>query len=76
MVYRKRASQVEPFLLLDKVPYAVSSGGKQDWIQGACTASDRYRSSNPQSAGAAEGMNYIRNPVQVIVYMYHDTVSN
>jgi hypothetical protein len=37
-----RISQVAPFLLLDKDPYAVVSEGKQYWIQDAYTTSDRF----------------------------------
>jgi uncharacterized membrane protein (UPF0182 family) len=72
---QERVSQVAPFLLLDKVPYAVLSEGKQYWIQDAYTVSDHYPYSNVQTSGSAEGMNYIRNSVKVIVNMYDGTVS-
>jgi uncharacterized membrane protein (UPF0182 family) len=70
-----RVAQVAPFLVLDKVPYAVLSEGKQYWIQDAYTVSDRYPYSNVQTSGSAEGMNYIRNSVKVVVDMYNGTVS-
>jgi uncharacterized membrane protein (UPF0182 family) len=70
-----RVAQVAPFLVLDKVPYAVLSEGKQYWIQDAYTVSDRYPYSNVQTADSAEGMNYIRNSVKVVVDMYNGTVS-
>jgi uncharacterized protein len=72
---QERVSQVAPFLLLDKVPYAVLSEGKQYWIQDAYTISDRYPYSSPQTSGSAQGMNYIRNSVKVVVDMYDGTVS-
>ena len=72
---QERVSQVAPFLLLDKDPYAVLSKGKQYWIQDAYTVSDRYPYSHPQTNGSAKGMNYIRNSVKVVVDMYNGTVS-
>jgi uncharacterized membrane protein (UPF0182 family) len=72
---QERVSQVAPFLLLDRVPYAVLSEGKQYWIQDAYTVSDHYPYSNVQTSGSAQGINYIRNSVKVIVDMYDGTVS-
>ena len=72
---QERISQVAPFLLLDKDPYAVVSEGKQYWIQDAYTTSDRFPYSQPQTSGAAEGINYIRNSVKAVVNMYDGTVS-
>jgi len=67
---QERVSQVAPFLLLDKDPYAVLSEGKLYWIQDAYTVSDRFPYSNPQTSGSAQGMNYIRNSVKAVVDMY------
>ena len=72
---QERVAEVAPFLVLDKVPYAVLSEGKQYWIQDAYTVSDRYPYSNVQTSGSAQGMNYIRNSVKVVVDMYNGTVS-
>jgi hypothetical protein len=72
---QERVSQVAPFLLLDNDPYAVLSEGKLYWIQDAYTVSDHYPYSNVQVSGSAEGMNYIRNSVKVVVDMYDGTVS-
>ena len=72
---QERVAQVAPFLVLDKVPYAVLSEGKQYWIQDAYTVSDRYPYSDVQTGGSARGMNYIRNSVKVVVDMYNGTVS-
>jgi uncharacterized membrane protein (UPF0182 family) len=72
---QERVAQVAPFLVLDQTPYAVLSEGKQYWIQDAYTVSDHYPYSNVQTSGSAEGMNYIRNSVKVVVDMYNGTVS-
>jgi hypothetical protein len=72
---QERVAQVAPFLILDKAPYAVLSEGKQYWIQDAYTVSDRYPYSNVQTDGSAQGMNYIRNSVKVVVDMYNGSVS-
>jgi uncharacterized membrane protein (UPF0182 family) len=70
-----RITQVAPFLLLDKDPYAVLSDGKLYWIQDAYTGTDHYPYSNPQTTGTAQGMNYIRNSVKAVVDMYDGTVT-
>jgi uncharacterized membrane protein (UPF0182 family) len=70
-----RISQVAPFLLLDRDPYAVVSEGKQYWIQDAYTTSDHFPYSQPQASGSAQGINYIRNSVKAVVDMYDGTVS-
>jgi uncharacterized membrane protein (UPF0182 family) len=72
---QERVAQVAPFLVLDKVPYAVLSEGKQYWIQDAYTVSDRYPYSNVQTSDSEPGVNYIRNSVKVVVDMYNGTVS-
>jgi uncharacterized membrane protein (UPF0182 family) len=72
---QERVAQVAPFLVLDKAPYAVLSEGRLYWIQDAYTVSDRYPYSNVQTGGSAQGMNYIRNSVKVVVDMYNGTVS-
>ena len=68
-------SQIAPFLLLDQDPYAVVSDGKLYWIQDAYTVSDRYPYSQPQASGTAQGSNYIRNSVKIVVDMYNGGVS-
>ena len=72
---QERVSQIAPFLLLDHDPYAVLSEGRQFWIQDAYTVSDHYPYSSVQTSGSAEGMNYIRNSVKILVDMYDGTVS-
>jgi uncharacterized membrane protein (UPF0182 family) len=72
---QERVSQIAPFLLLDKDPYAVVSDGKLYWIQDAYTVSDRYPYSQPLASGPAQGSNYIRNSVKIVVNMYNGSVS-
>ncbi|MGB7169859.1 MAG: UPF0182 family protein [Acidobacteriaceae bacterium] len=72
---QERVSQIAPFLLLDKDPYAVVSDGKLYWIQDAYTVSDRYPYSRPQATGSVAGINYIRNSVKIVVNMYDGSVS-
>jgi uncharacterized membrane protein (UPF0182 family) len=72
---QERVSQIAPFLLLDKDPYAVVSDGKLYWIQDAYTVSDRYPYSQPLPSGPAQGSNYIRNSVKIVVNMYNGSVS-
>jgi uncharacterized membrane protein (UPF0182 family) len=72
---QERVSQIAPFLLLDKDPYAVVNDGKLYWIQDAYTVSDRYPYSQPQASGTAQGSNYIRNSVKIVVDMYNGGVS-
>jgi hypothetical protein len=72
---QERVSQIAPFLLLDEDPYAVVSDGKLYWIQDAYTVSDRYPYSQPQAGGPAQGSNYIRNSVKIVVDMYNGSVS-
>jgi uncharacterized membrane protein (UPF0182 family) len=72
---QERISQIAPFLLLDKDPYAVVSDGRLYWIQDAYTVSDRYPYSQPQTSGTADGSNYIRNSVKIVVDMYDGAVS-
>ncbi|HEX4020119.1 MAG TPA: UPF0182 family protein [Acidobacteriaceae bacterium] len=72
---QERVSQIAPFLLLDKDPYAVLSKGKLYWIQDAYTVSDHFPYSSPLANGPAQGMNYIRNSVKIVVDMYDGTVS-
>ena len=50
------------------------SEGKLYWIQDAYTISDHFPYSSPHAAGFAEGLNYIRNSVKVVVDMYDGTV--
>ncbi|RMF91019.1 MAG: UPF0182 family protein [Methanobacteriota archaeon] len=58
-------STIAPFLAYDRDPYLVVSGGRLYWIIDGYTTTARYPYSTPYS-----GINYIRNPVKVVVDAY------
>ena len=69
---RERAERALPFLLFDSDPYlVVSDSGHLKWILDAYTVSDRY----PYAQPSAEGINYMRNSVKVVIDAYHGDVS-
>jgi hypothetical protein len=65
---RERTSTIAPFLLYDRDPYIVLSGGRLYWILDAYTVSDRFPYSEPYGE-----INYIRNSVKVVIDAYHGT---
>lgn len=82
---RQRVRRIAPFLRYDSDPYGVvvdvgdspgyvnPEAGRSNhlfWIMDAYTVSDRYPYSEPN----AQGLNYIRNTVKVIVDAYDGTV--
>lgn len=69
MIRRNIASRIAylaPFLNLDRDPYAVILNGRMVWIVDSYTTSDHY----PYSQRNADGINYIRNSVKVVVDAY------
>ncbi len=66
---RERAAEIAPFLEYDQDPYVVLSGGRIFWILDAYTTSDRFPYAEPHG-----GINYMRNPVKVVVDAYHGSV--
>ncbi|MBI3950259.1 MAG: UPF0182 family protein [Acidobacteria bacterium] len=74
LFYRKiteRVQRIAPFLHYDSDPYMViSKDGFLYWIIDAYTMSDRY----PYSQPIGEGVNYIRNPVKVLIDAYNGWV--
>lgn len=66
-----RVNKIAPFLNYDKDPYLVISGGKLYWIIDAYTVSDRYPFSQPD----ADGINYIRNSVKVVIDAVNGTTN-
>jgi uncharacterized membrane protein (UPF0182 family) len=68
---RDRVEAIAPFLRLDNDPYAVISDGRFFWIQDAYTSSDWFPYSQPVRPG---GLNYIRNPVKIVIDAYNGTV--
>ncbi|MGH7924946.1 MAG: UPF0182 family protein, partial [Candidatus Binatus sp.] len=61
-----RIQYIAPFLNLDRDPYAVVLNGRMVWIVDCYTTSDHY----PYSQRNADGINYIRNSVKVVVDAY------
>jgi uncharacterized membrane protein (UPF0182 family) len=68
----ERISTIAPFLLLDRDPYVVVSGGRLYWIQDAYTTAGTFPYSEPVRG---LGLNYIRNSVKVVVDAYDGTVT-
>jgi uncharacterized membrane protein (UPF0182 family) len=56
-----------PFLSYDNDPYLVLADGRLQWVIDAYTTSDKYPYSSPTGA---DGFNYIRNSVKVVVDAY------
>ncbi len=77
---RQRVSHVAPFLQFDKDPYIAVINGRLQWIIDAYTTSDRYPYSeavaheNPTDLISDRDINYIRNPVKVVVDAYDGTM--
>jgi uncharacterized protein len=68
---RERAQRALPFLYFDGDPYLVVTGaGRLKWILDAYTVSDRY----PYAQPSAEGINYMRNSVKVVIDAYDGDV--
>ena len=73
MVHRRvldRLERIAPFLLFDRDPYIVLSGGKLYWICDAYTRTAYYPYSQPMGNLG----NYVRNSVKAIVDAYDGTV--
>jgi len=64
-----RVTTIANFLRYDDDSYMVVSGGRLFWIRDAYTVTDQY----PYSTPAANGINYIRNSVKVVVDAYNGT---
>ena len=61
-----RVTTIAPFLRYDDDPYLVISEGRLIWMLDAYTVSNRY----PYATPAANGINYIRNAVKVVIDAY------
>ncbi|MHB1325033.1 MAG: UPF0182 family membrane protein [Thermoleophilia bacterium] len=66
-----RIQNIAPFLQYDRDPYVVLVDGRLLWIQDAYTTANDY----PYSQPVAEGYNYIRNSVKVVVDAYNGDVT-
>jgi uncharacterized membrane protein (UPF0182 family) len=68
----ERVELLAPFLTYDGDPYVVvGSDGHLYWIIDAYTTSDRY----PYSEPYRDSINYIRNPIKVVVNAYDGSVN-
>ena len=75
ILYRRtvmeRATTAMPFLDFDRDPYLIiTDAGELKWILDAYTESDAY----PYSQRIADGINYMRNSVKVVIDAYDGTV--
>jgi uncharacterized membrane protein (UPF0182 family) len=69
---RERARTALPFLLFDRDPYlVVGDSGRLRWILDAYTATSRY----PYSQPLADGTDYVRNSVKVVIDAFDGTVT-
>ncbi|MDI3533765.1 MAG: uncharacterized protein PWQ82_130 [Thermosediminibacterales bacterium] len=66
---KRRISKIAPFLKYDRDPYLVINEGRLFWIQDAYTVTDMFPYSEPY-----QGINYIRNPIKVVVDAYNGDV--
>jgi uncharacterized protein len=77
ILYRRsvqdRISAVAPFLQLYENPYIVVVDGKLYWIQDAYTGGTTYPYSRQEDL--ADGQNYLRNSVKVVVSAYDGSMS-
>jgi uncharacterized membrane protein (UPF0182 family) len=76
ILYRRkvqdRVQAIAPFLQLYENPYIVVVNGRLYWVQDAYTGATTYPYS--QSEDLANGQNYFRNSVKVVVDAYEGTV--
>src|SRR3990167_6420617 len=68
----ERVRTIAPFLKYDSDPYSVVADGRLFWIQDAYTTSTNYPYATPFGAN---GINYIRNSVKVVIDAYHGSTS-
>jgi hypothetical protein len=69
---QERARMALPFLIFDRDPYIViDDAGRLRWIIDAYTATSRY----PYAQPLANGINYMRNSVKVVIDAFDGTVT-
>lgn len=68
----QRIGRLAPFLRLDRDPYLVVTGGRLVWMQDAYTTARTFPYAEPVRG---LGINYIRNPVKIVVDAYDGTVA-
>lgn len=82
ILYRRnlsdRLNAIAPFLSYDSDPYVVVADGKLYWVVDAYTSADTYpysQAEQPNAANLPFEVNYIRNPVKVVVDPYEGTAT-
>ncbi|HXN90832.1 MAG TPA: UPF0182 family protein [Candidatus Sulfotelmatobacter sp.] len=79
MLYRRnikdRAQELAPFLTFDGDPYIAVVDGRLYWILDAYTTASTYPYSQAEAFGTNNTINYIRNPVKVVVDAYEGTTN-
>lgn len=77
LLYRnihERVKKIAPFLIYDPDAYLVISEGKLYWLIDAYTVSNKYPYSEPvNTENWYRGINYIRNPIKVVIDAYNGT---
>ncbi|NLG84947.1 MAG: COG1615 family transporter [Firmicutes bacterium] len=74
LLYRRideRVRRLAPFLVYDPDPYLVLADGRLYWLLDAYTQSNTYHYA---ARHPGTGVNYLRNPVKVVVDAYEGTV--
>lgn len=68
----ERVEKIAPFMIYDQDPYMmISDDGKLYWIIDAYTYTNRL----PYSEPISRGINYIRNPIKVVIDAYDGTLN-
>jgi uncharacterized protein len=67
----ERIQTIAPFLILDRNPYIVVSGGRLYWIEDAYTSSSWFPYSQP---APGTDINYLRNSVKIVIDAYNGSV--
>jgi len=71
-----RCRTIAPFLIYDNDPYPVVAEGRLFWILDGYTTTDMYPyAERVRLYGLGTALNYIRNPVKVVIDAYDGTVT-
>ncbi|MBI5332369.1 MAG: UPF0182 family protein [Candidatus Aenigmarchaeota archaeon] len=70
-----RVDKVTPFLVYDSDPYLVIDNNRLYWIIDAYTVTDRYPYSDKIELDNIGDINYIRNPVKVVIDAYNGNMN-
>ncbi|MFH0836883.1 MAG: UPF0182 family protein [Candidatus Aenigmatarchaeota archaeon] len=71
----ERVNRIAPFLVYDHDPYLVMSNGKLYWIIDAYTITENYPYSQKVYLNNIGEINYLRNPVKVVIDAYDGDMS-